>query len=214
MALGACGNQTEGSRTGTGRTGAGTTTITGARIFDGKRVIDDQVVVLDGPRISAVGGRIPRGSKVIDADGATLLPSPIDSHVHTTPEFLGVALRFGVTTELYMGNELSADIRKAIAGREDVADFRSPGVSITAPNGHPAELFPQPRKHDYCRWVARRADGVQLAGTGRSARARRGRKRVRPGATRASSGTLRRNRAGRGLSASRPHPVPLRARTA
>lgn len=140
MALGAC-----GSRPGGGRPGAGTTTITGARIFDGERALDDRVVVLDGPRIRAVGSSVPCGSQVIDAAGATLLPGLIDSHVHTTPEFLVLALRFGVTTELEMGGEQSAETRAAIAGRDDVADYRSAVISVTAQNGHPAQPSRSPK---------------------------------------------------------------------
>ena len=130
--------------------GTGITTITGARVFDGQRVRDNVTVVLDGPRISAVGGPVPPGSTIIDARGATLLPGLIDAHVHTSPDYLRSALLFGVTTQLEMGGEQSAETRAAIIGRDDMADYRSAGISVTAQNGHPAELFPQPKEHDYC----------------------------------------------------------------
>lgn len=77
---------------------------------------------MDGPRIATVGGPVPAGSTILDARGATLLPGLIDAHTHTSPEYLRDALLFGVTTELEMGSERSAEIRVAITGRDDVAD--------------------------------------------------------------------------------------------
>lgn len=61
-----------------------------------------RTVVLDGAGIAAVGGPVPPGATVVDAAGGTLLPGLIDSHVHTDPDGLRLALRFGITTELEM----------------------------------------------------------------------------------------------------------------
>ncbi|THF68545.1 amidohydrolase family protein [Deinococcus sp. Arct2-2] len=118
------------------------TTIINARIFDGEQLIQDQTVVIDGDQISAVGGPVPAGSTIIDARGATLLPGLIDAHVHTSVDGLRAALTFGVTTELEMQGSWTSAGREQLAGRDDIADVRSSGLAITAPDGHPHELFP------------------------------------------------------------------------
>jgi hypothetical protein len=117
------------------------TAITNARIFDGESVIDDQIVVIDGAHIHAVGGVVPARATVIDARGATLMPGLIDAHVHTDVDGLHDALLFGVTTELEMMGQWSPKGRKKIAERHDVADIRSAGMGVTPPGGHPSEYM-------------------------------------------------------------------------
>jgi len=117
------------------------TAITHARIFDGESVIDDQIVVIDGAHIHAVGGVVPARATVIDARGATLMPGLIDAHVHTDVDGLHDALLFGVTTELEMMGQWSPKERKKIAERHDVADIRSAGMGVTPPGGHPSEYM-------------------------------------------------------------------------
>ncbi len=117
------------------------TAISNAHIFDGERVINSQTVVIDGARISAIGGEVPAGATVIDAQGATLMPGLIDSHVHTDFDGLRDALLFGVTTELEMNGHWSAKQRKEIAERNDIADLRSPGMGVTSKGGHPTQYM-------------------------------------------------------------------------
>ena len=117
------------------------TAITNARIFDGKRVIDEQTVVIDGAHIKAVGGELPVGATIINAHGATLMPGLIDSHVHTDMSGLHDALLFGVTTELEMNGRWSAKQRKEISERNDIADLRSPGMGVTSKGGHPTQYM-------------------------------------------------------------------------
>ena len=117
------------------------TVITNARIFDGERVIDDQIVVVDGANVHAVGGAVPAGATVIDAQGATLMPGLIDSHVHTDMDGLHDALLFGVTTELEMNGRWSARQRKEISECNDIADLRSAGMGVTAKGGHPTQYM-------------------------------------------------------------------------
>jgi imidazolonepropionase-like amidohydrolase len=117
------------------------TAITNAHIFDGKRVIGDHTVLIDGERISDVGGFVPNGAIVIDAHGATLMPGLIDSHVHTDLDGLHDALLFGVTTELEMMGHWSSRQREKIAERHDVADIRSAGMGVTPPGGHPSQYM-------------------------------------------------------------------------
>ena len=121
-----------------------TTAITHARIFDGDTVLKAATVVLDGHRIAAVGGPIPAGATVVDGTGATLLPGLIDAHVHTTVDSLRDALRFGVTTELEMMGHWSPQERQQITEANDMADLRTAGMGISAPDGHPSELMGGP----------------------------------------------------------------------
>jgi hypothetical protein len=128
------------------------TAITNAHVFDGERVIDDQVVVIDGAHIQAVGGVAPAGATVIDARGATLMPGLIDAHVHTDMDGLRDALLFCVTTELEMMGCWTDQERKEVAEHDDIADVRSPGMGITPPGGHPTEYMPNSddeRMRDY-----------------------------------------------------------------
>ncbi len=115
--------------------------ITNARVFNGERMIEEQTVVIDGAHISAIGGEVPAGATVIEAQGATLMPGLIDSHVHTDLDGLHDALLFGVTTELEMNGRWSAQQRKEISQRNDIADLRSPGMGLTSKGGHPTQYM-------------------------------------------------------------------------
>lgn len=115
--------------------------ITNVRVFDGDRVIEDDVVVVDGRVIAQVGGSRPTGVEVLDGTGCTLLPGLIDSHTHTSREGLALALRFGVTTELEMQGTMAGKGGAGIADDDGVADVRSAGFGITPPGGHPSELW-------------------------------------------------------------------------
>jgi imidazolonepropionase-like amidohydrolase len=128
--------------------------FTGARVFDGKQVIPEATVIVQGGTISAVaagaGTPVPAGAKVIDARGKTLLPGLIDAHTHTfSLDQLRAAAVFGVTTELDMfTNREFAAARRAEEARGEAngrADMRSAGTLVTAPRGHGTEYgFPIP----------------------------------------------------------------------
>ncbi|MEV6714725.1 amidohydrolase family protein [Lentzea sp. NPDC051208] len=130
------------SATGPERGSSGLTAIINAKIFDGERVLDQHTVLIEGSSILGLTGAPPSHAHVVDAAGATLLPGLIDAHVHTSVDALRDALLFGVTTELEMQGDFTAVGRKAIAGRDDLADVRSAGFGLTAPGGHPSELVP------------------------------------------------------------------------
>lgn len=117
------------------------TAIINARIFDGERIIDAHTVVIEDTTIHAVGSAVPPGASIVDAHGATLMPGLIDAHVHTDLDGLHDALLFGVTTELEMMGHWTANQRKKIAVRDDVADLRSPGMGVTPPGGHPSQYI-------------------------------------------------------------------------
>ena len=70
--------------------------ITGARVFDGERVLDRVDVAVENGTIAAVAADYPTtGRQVIDGTGATLLPGLIDSHTHPADDALALAIKFG-----------------------------------------------------------------------------------------------------------------------
>src|SRR3954453_425510 len=113
------------------------TVITGARVFDGERVLGTPDVVVDDGYIVSVGGPAPHHATVVDGTGCTLLPGLIDAHVHTSEGSLALALRFGVTTELEMQGTNTRGNRDHISADDTLADVRSSGFAITPPGGHP-----------------------------------------------------------------------------
>ena len=117
------------------------TAIINARIFDGEITLEETTVVIEGTTIVAIGGSIPNDAQIIDANGGTLLPGLIDSHVHTSLEALELALTFGVTTELEMQGMFTRNKRDQVTDNDRLADVRSAGFGITPPGGHPSELM-------------------------------------------------------------------------
>ena len=121
----------------------GGTLIRGARVFDGTgapAVAAD--VLIRGDRIVAVGTglRAPRGARVVNARGMTLIPGLHDLHTHlrasgfSAPDDLGKAyaghLVHGVTTvnDFSMSGEMLAPVRE-MTGQ----DTTQPS-GVTAPN--------------------------------------------------------------------------------
>jgi len=118
-------------------------------VFDGSRMLRRvNVVVLDGMiRAVAPEAPIPRGAQVIEGHGKTLIPGLFDSHTHLgerdMKQYLQEALSFGVTTELEMfGTKASLALRRELEHTDDpdLADFRTAGIGVTAPGGHPTQM--------------------------------------------------------------------------
>ena len=92
----------------------GTVAFTHAKIItmNGDEVIEDGTLVVEGNRITAVGAfgevAVPRGAKVIEVDGATIMPGMVDAHAHMGTFRQGLSpqkqpsywanLAYGVTT--------------------------------------------------------------------------------------------------------------------
>ena len=91
----------------------GVVAITGAKIItmDGDKVIDNGVIIIENNRIKKVSSsktKIPKGAKMVDAYGKTIIPGLIDVHAHMGLEWDGLSseqnwhylanLAFGVTT--------------------------------------------------------------------------------------------------------------------
>jgi hypothetical protein len=115
--------------------------VVGARVFDGHELRPPQVVVISGGIIAAVSDHVPDGVEHVDGRGATLLPGLIDAHVHTDAAAQRLALTFGVTTTLDMGTFAGRDERRTWVADERSADIRAAGPPITAPAGHPTQMF-------------------------------------------------------------------------
>jgi imidazolonepropionase-like amidohydrolase/ABC-type multidrug transport system permease subunit len=130
----------------------------GGRVEDARVTLRDHRIAELAPESDAP---VPPGAVQDDLAGKVLIPGLVDSHVHlggsggvgTTPgehsparqeRDLGALLAVGVTTVV----SLTDDFRDLSTLREDVAVGRrraprvfAAGPSITAPGGHPAELF-------------------------------------------------------------------------
>jgi imidazolonepropionase-like amidohydrolase len=121
------------------------TAIVNARVFDGTRLRDWTSVRFAGGIITdcAAGPTAQDGDEVIDAEGGTILPGLIDSHIHLVPGALAQGLAFGVTTALDMFShpDVMAAAKQQAGARPDVADVRSAGIGATAPGGHPSMMY-------------------------------------------------------------------------
>lgn len=131
------------------------TLIRGARVFDGTgapAIVEDVLIV--GDRIAAVGRQLdrPRGAKVVDARGLTLIPGLHDLHTHLrspareAPDDLGKAyagyLAWGVTTvnDYSVSGEMLAPIREMTSNGAVTAPHLELAVRIGVPGGHGTEF--------------------------------------------------------------------------
>jgi imidazolonepropionase-like amidohydrolase len=121
------------------------TAIVNARVFDGTRLRDwTSVRFADGIITGcATGATAQDGDEVLDAEGGTILPGLIDSHIHLVPGALAQGLTFGVTTALDMFSQagVMAAAKQQAGARPDVADVCSAGIGATAPGGHPSMMY-------------------------------------------------------------------------
>jgi imidazolonepropionase-like amidohydrolase len=101
----------------------GALVITNANLIDGtgKAPLNNAVIVINDGRITAVGPRssikVPKGAKILDAQGKYVLPGLWDMHAHFEQvEWGPVYLAAGVTTVRDVGNEFEfiTTVRDAI----------------------------------------------------------------------------------------------------
>jgi imidazolonepropionase-like amidohydrolase len=128
--------------------------IRGAHIFDGSGApAASGDVLIQGERIAAVGRKLraPRGSRIVDARGMTLLPGLHDLHTHlrasgfSAPEDLGKAyaghLLHGITTvnDFSVSGEMLAPIREMTRQGGIAAPNLKLAIRLGVPGGHGTE---------------------------------------------------------------------------
>jgi imidazolonepropionase-like amidohydrolase len=128
--------------------------IRGAHVFDGTGTPAAPTdVLVTGDRIASVGPRLrpPRGARIIDARGMTLLPGLHDLHTHLrapgfqAPDDLGKAyaghLLHGVTSvnDFSVSGEMLAPIREMVASGLVPAPNLQLAIRIGVPGGHGTE---------------------------------------------------------------------------
>jgi imidazolonepropionase-like amidohydrolase len=122
---------------------SGSFVIQDVRLFDGENVHQNVNVIIKDGRIDSIQTNSRKTDlPIIDGSDSTLMPGLLDAHTHTElVQQLVESLRFGVTTVFDVGTfpEDEHALRVAAANRNDVADFRSSGIFITAPGGHGTE---------------------------------------------------------------------------
>ena len=126
----------------------------GVRVLagDGRRLIEDQTVVVIGSEIVSVGARsttdIPAGVAVLDGADRVLVPGLVDAHVHlrnASPEALQTYLLAGITTIREMnGRPFLLEWRQRILSGE----VSGPRLIVAAPTlgnfSSPREGYPTP----------------------------------------------------------------------
>jgi imidazolonepropionase-like amidohydrolase len=101
--------------------------LTNVRVFDGRELRGPTTVIIEGGMV----GNDSAGTRIIDADGATLLPGLIDAHVHLLEQrHLQRLAAFGVTTALDMG-AWPPSMVDSLRNRTGMADIRSAGIPAT-----------------------------------------------------------------------------------
>ncbi len=128
-----------------------TLVLTGATLIDGSGVepIPDATLVIEGERIIAAGSSadiiIPARAKIIDLDGAYILPGFINAHVHDAydSDRLKAWALAGVTTVRDEGilsdpSQISwqHSLRNRLAASNQNARLVSAGYMITVPGGY------------------------------------------------------------------------------
>jgi imidazolonepropionase-like amidohydrolase len=150
-----------------------------ARVFDGEKLVEQPVVLLDGQSIVDVGVAPPPDAELVDLGDATLLPGLIDTHQHLVFSGQGEleeqvapfsdeelfararanaakALRAGVTTIRDLGdrNFLTLPLRED----PSLPTLLCAGPPITVPNGHCWYLNGECEPGDVAKAVGERAE--------------------------------------------------------
>src|SRR5260370_6276912 len=122
----------------------GVTAYEGARVIVGDgRVLDNTTLVVNGTKLTQVGGTVPAGATRVNLAGKTVMPMLIDTHTHlsTTREKLVLDLRqrayFGVGAAMSLGadNYELLDLRNK--DNPGMARFLSAGKGISRTEGRP-----------------------------------------------------------------------------
>jgi N-acetylglucosamine-6-phosphate deacetylase len=128
------------------------TVLTARRLFDGTRLHDHPIVVLDGGRIASISTRaasgVPAGASILDFPEATLAPSFFDIHIHgaaghdsmeATPEALAAIGTFLASrgTARFLATTVTAPIDATLRAVAGLAKLMTspPAVGAARPLG-------------------------------------------------------------------------------
>jgi N-acetylglucosamine-6-phosphate deacetylase len=136
------------------------TVLTARRLYDGSRLHDYPIVVLDGGRIASISTRAasaaPAGAHILDFPEATLAPAFFDIHIHgaaghdvmeATPEALAAVGAFLASrgTARFLATTVTASIDatlRAVAGLARL--IAAPFLSHAKRGVHPPEFLLEP----------------------------------------------------------------------
>jgi imidazolonepropionase-like amidohydrolase len=115
--------------------------LSATRMFDGRRMLTDTALLVEGRTITAVGPlrsmREPRATR-LELGDATILPGFIDLHVHVTAR--------GIPFERVLSNGVTTvrDLAGALPSRPNqpgALRYLAAGPMITCPGGYPIPVF-------------------------------------------------------------------------
>jgi imidazolonepropionase-like amidohydrolase len=125
-------------------TAQGVTAYEGARVIVGDgRVLDNATLVVNGTKLTQVGGAAPAGATRVDLAGKTVMPMLLDTHVHLSPSRDGVVrdLRqrayFGVGAAMSMGTDSYDVLDLRNKDTPGMARFFSAGKGLSRNEGRP-----------------------------------------------------------------------------
>jgi imidazolonepropionase-like amidohydrolase len=127
-----------------GQASAQVTAYEGARVIVGDgRVLDNTTLVVNGTKLTQVGGTAPAGATRVDLAGKTVMPMMLDTHVHLSPTRDGVVrdlkqrAYFGVGAAMSMGTDSYDVLDLRNKDTPGMARFLSAGKGISRTEGRP-----------------------------------------------------------------------------
>jgi imidazolonepropionase-like amidohydrolase len=122
----------------------GVTAYEGARVIVGDgRVLDNATLVVNGTKLTQVGGTAPAGATRVDLAGKTVMPMLLDTHVHLSPTRDGVVrdlkqrAYFGVGAAMSMGTDSYDVLDLRNKDTPGMARFLSAGKGLSRNEGRP-----------------------------------------------------------------------------